>query len=50
MTIGNNASCSIFASVNRELLHADFGNLDERLLLAAMQLAIIESLFSADEN
>ncbi len=50
MTIGNNASCSIFASVNQELLHTDFGALDERLLLAAMQLAIIESLFSAGED
>ncbi len=46
MTIGNNASCSVFAMVHQELLHTDFGSLDERLLLAAMQLAIVESLLS----
>lgn len=43
MTIGKNASCSVFATCHTALLHTSFEKLDERLLLAAMQLALIDA-------
>lgn len=44
LTISNEANISMFANINRELLHSDFITLEPPLLLSAMQLSLIESL------
>ena len=44
LTISNEANLSMFANINRRLLHSDLASLEPPLLLSAMQLSLIEPL------
>jgi hypothetical protein len=44
MVIGRNCTCSMFAPIQRELLHSDFTALDPAVLMSAMQLSIAEAV------
>jgi hypothetical protein len=42
LVVGREATCSLFANVDRSTLSADFTQLEPSLLLAAMQLGLVE--------
>lgn len=44
LIIGKKAGCSMYSNINREILGADFSNLDPAVLLSAMQLSLTESI------
>jgi len=44
LVIGKQSSCSLFSNIRRELLNADFAELDPAVLLSAMQLSVTEDL------
>lgn len=46
MIVGRKASCSVFSNISREILNADFAELNPALLLSAMQLSITENIIS----
>jgi hypothetical protein len=44
LVVGREATCSLFANVDRSTLSADFTTLEPALLLAAMQLGLVEAV------
>lgn len=44
LIIGKECTCSLYSNINREILKADFSDLDSAVLLSAMQLSITENL------
>ena len=44
MIIGKRGTCSMYSNIKRELLNADFNELDPAVLLSAMQLSLTESM------
>jgi hypothetical protein len=42
LIIGKNSSCSLFSNISRDILGADFSELDPAVLLSAMQLSLTE--------
>jgi hypothetical protein len=44
LVIGREGACSLFANVDRATLSADFNTLEPALLLAAMQLGLVENI------
>ena len=44
LIIGKMCNCSLFSNIRRELLNADFAQLDPAVLMAAMQLSLTESI------
>lgn len=44
LIIGKENSCSLYSNIRKEILNADFTELDPAVLLSAMQLSIAESL------
>lgn len=45
MVVGKQCTCSLFSNVRREILSADFSELDPRVLMSAMQLSLTEAIF-----
>lgn len=46
LILGKEGSCSLFSNINKELLTADFSEIDPALLLSAMQLSITENMLN----
>jgi len=46
MVIGSGCTCSMFSPIRREILTADFSELDPAILMSAMQLSLTESILS----
>jgi hypothetical protein len=44
LVVGREGTCSLFANVDRATLSADFNTLEPALLLAAMQLGLVETI------
>lgn len=44
LIIGKECTCSLYSNIRREILNADFSELDSAVLLSAMQLSITENL------
>ena len=44
LIIGQEATCSMYANIDRKILSADFTNLNPALLPSAMQLSLIEEI------
>ncbi len=44
LIIGKRCSCSMFVNISRDILNADFSELDPAVLMAAMQLSLTESI------
>lgn len=44
LTIGKNASCSLYSNISMQLLNADITKVDSNLLLSAMQLSLLENI------
>jgi hypothetical protein len=49
LIIGKNCSCSMYANISRDVLGADFAELDPAVLLSAMQLSLTESILPENE-
>lgn len=47
LIVGSNCSVNLFSNIKREIINADFSNLDPALLLSAMQLSITENVISS---
>ena len=46
MIVGKRCSCSMFGNISRDILNADFSELDPAVLMAAMQLSLTESILA----
>jgi hypothetical protein len=46
LILGRGGNCSLFSNISRDLIGADFAELDPALLLSAMQLSITESIIN----
>lgn len=46
LIVGKQCSCSMFGNISRDILNADFSELDPAVLLAAMQLSLTESILA----
>jgi hypothetical protein len=44
LILGKEGSCSLYSNIEKDLLNADFADLDPALLLSAMQLSITENV------
>lgn len=44
LIIGKQCTCSLYSNIKREILNADFAELDPAVLLSAMQLSITENM------
>ncbi|MGQ9819473.1 MAG: hypothetical protein ACUVQ1_06060 [Candidatus Kapaibacteriales bacterium] len=44
MIVGRNCTCRPFSNINKNLIRTNFAELDNELLLSAMQLALFEDL------
>ncbi len=44
LIIGRECNCSMFSNISRDVLSADFSEIDSPVLLAAMQLSLTESI------
>jgi hypothetical protein len=44
LIVGKHCSCSMFGNISRDILNADFAELDPAVLMAAMQLSLTESI------
>lgn len=44
MVVGSGCTCSMFSPIRREILTADFSELDPAILMSAMQLSLTESI------
>jgi len=44
LIIGRECNCSMFSNISRDILNADFSEIDSPVLLAAMQLSLTESI------
>ncbi len=47
MVVGSGCTCSMFSPIRREILTADFSELDPAILMSAMQLSLTESILPA---
>lgn len=46
LIVGKRCSCSMFGNISRDILNADFSELDPAVLMAAMQLSLTESILA----
>ncbi|MBI5325296.1 MAG: hypothetical protein HZB41_08520 [Ignavibacteriae bacterium] len=44
LIVGKRCSCSMFGNISRDILNADFSELDPAVLMSAMQLSLTESI------
>lgn len=44
LIVGKQCTCSLYSNIRREILNADFAELDSAVLLSAMQLSITENM------
>ncbi len=49
LVLGSQCTCSMFVDIRREILNSDFGKLDPRVLMSAMQLSLAESVVSEND-
>lgn len=50
MVVGRECTCSMFVNIRKEILSSDFGKLDPRVLMAAMQLSLTEEIIPAGQD
>ncbi len=48
LVVGARCTCSMFVNIRREILTSDFGKLDPRVLMSAMQLSLTEAVIGAE--
>lgn len=46
MSIGKQATCSLYSNISKDIISSDFAALDPAVLLSAMQLSIVDSFLS----
>jgi hypothetical protein len=46
LTIGKNATCSVYSDIDLQLLNADITKINSNLLLSAMQLSLLENILT----
>ncbi|TAL68895.1 MAG: hypothetical protein EPN82_09530 [Bacteroidetes bacterium] len=46
LIVGKQCSCSMFGNISRDILNADFSELDAAVLMAAMQLSLTETILA----
>ncbi|MEA3297289.1 MAG: hypothetical protein U9R56_05440 [candidate division Zixibacteria bacterium] len=50
MVIEQGASCSLYSSINRELISSDFAQLGVEVMLSGVALSLAEDILSTDEG